>query len=144
MTHHDESIPPYCEIRDVAIDNPFYTYCATHPHRRPNRDRIPIGPIMRHGGFIDGLNENPREVWIPSPDSDEIRLHLLALLGNFFEHVFKGRYPIGQSLSRVIIWQLGQFREHRAAKHIEWISKNVPDDHADAARKALAQIRDEG
>ena len=99
---------------------------------------------MRHGGFIDGLNENPREVWIPSPDSEEIRLHLLALLGNFFEHVFKGRYPIGQSLSRVIIWQLGQFREHRAAKHIEWISKIVPDDHADAARKALAQIRDEG
>ena len=65
-------------------------------------------------------------------------------LENFFEHVVKDRYPIGQSLSQVIIWQLGQFREHRAAKHIEWISKNVPDDHADVARKALARIRDKG
>ena len=47
---------------------------------------------MRHGGFIDGLNENPREVWIPSPDSEEIRLHLLELLENFFEHIFKDKY----------------------------------------------------
>ena len=91
MTHHDESIPPSCEIRDVAIDNPFYDLLCPPPAPH-DRDRIPIGPIMRHGGFIDGLNENPREVWIPSPDSEEIRLHLLELLENFFEHIFKDKY----------------------------------------------------
>ena len=79
--HADESIPPYCEIRDIAIENPFYTYCANHPHRRPDRDRIPIGPVMRHGGWEQERRvqagrpdewvswENPRYVWRPSPDS---------------------------------------------------------------------------
>ena len=46
--HRDNSDPHHCEIRDVAIDHPFYTYCANHPHRRPDRDPIPIGPITRH------------------------------------------------------------------------------------------------
>ena len=75
--HRDESAPPYCEIRKVAIDDPFWTYCANHPHRRPDRDPIPIGPITRYAG--DGCS-NEREVWAPSPDSEEIRLHLLELL----------------------------------------------------------------
>ena len=22
----------YCEIRDAAVENPFWTYCANHPH----------------------------------------------------------------------------------------------------------------
>ena len=138
--YRDESVPPYCEIRDVAIDNPFWTYCANHPHRRPERDPIPIGPIRRYAG--DGWT-NEREVWVPSPDSEEIRQHLLELLENFFEHVFKDRYPIGESLSQVIIWQLGQFREHRAVKHIEWISKNSPDQWEAVARTALGNIRGE-
>ena len=48
--HRDESVPPYCEIRDLAIDDPFWTYCANHPHRRPERDPIPIGPVLASRG----------------------------------------------------------------------------------------------
>ena len=139
--HSDESAPPYCEIRKVAIDDPFYTYCANHPHRRPERDPLPIGPITRYAG--DGWT-NEREVWMPSPDSEEIRRHLLELLENFFEHVVKDRYPIGESLSQVIIRQLAEFQEQRAVKHLQWISRNGPDRWAEQARTALAQMRDKG
>ena len=102
LQHADRSIPPYCEIRDVAIENPFYTYCANHPHRRPDRDPIPIGPVMRHGGWeqerrveagkpdVLVSRENPRYVWKPSPDSEEIRQHLLSLLASILEHIGQG------------------------------------------------------
>ena len=136
--HRDQSVPPYCEIRRVAIDDPFWTYCANHPHRRPDRDPIPIGPITRYAG--DGWS-NEREVWLPSPDSEEIRLHLLELLADFFEHLFKDRYPIGASLTEVVIRQLGEFKEQRAVKNLQWISENSPDAWASCARTALAQIR---
>ena len=56
-------------------------------------------------------------------------------------HVFKDRYPIGENLSQVIIWQLGQFREQRAVKYIEWIGKNFPDHWGDTASEALTKIR---
>lgn len=38
--------PTQCEIRSLEITSPFYTYCANHPHRRPERDEVPIGPVM--------------------------------------------------------------------------------------------------
>ena len=41
----NRDIPSFCEIRQLAIPNPFYTYCANHPYHRPNRDPIPIGPV---------------------------------------------------------------------------------------------------
>ncbi len=140
LRHQDTSIPPHCEIRDVAIEEPFYTYCDNHPHRRPDRDPIPIGPIMQHGGSAEG----GRHVWIQSPDSEEIRRHLLGLLENIFEHAFEDRYPIGMGLAQAIIWQLGEFREDRAARHIEWIHSNGPDHWADTAGEALAKIREGG
>ena len=72
-----ESRESYCEIRDVAIEDPFYTYCANHPHRRPVRDSILIGPITRN---VSGGGNNDRKAWIPAPDSEEVRSHLLGLL----------------------------------------------------------------
>ena len=71
-------------------------------------------PLTRHAG--DGSN-NDREVWIPSPDSEEIRLHLLYLLENFVEHVLESRYPIGPDVGEVVLWQLGEFREQRGGTH---------------------------
>ena len=53
--HVDNALPDHCEIRDLAIEDPFYTYCANHPHRRPERDRIPIGPVTRHGECMSPL-----------------------------------------------------------------------------------------
>ena len=134
--HRDDSIAPYCEIRDVAIENPFYTYCANHPHRRPDRDPIPIGPITRYAG--DGMS-NDREVWLPSPDSEEVRQHLLEMLEELVEHASEDRYPIGPSLAEVVIRQLGEFGEERAEDHIRWISENSEGYLSDVAREALAQ-----
>ena len=130
-------VAPYCEIRDVAIRNPFWTYCANHPHRRPDRDRIPIGPITRHVG--DSM-KNDREVWRSSPDSEEIRLHLLALLENFVEHVMESRYPIGPDVGEVVLRQLGEFKEERAVERIRWVSENLPEPWSGVACEALVRI----
>ena len=136
----NDDVESYCQIRDVAIENPFWTYCANHPHRRPKRDPIPIGPIMRNVG--DGSND--RDEWIPSPDSEEIRQHLLELLDGFFQHVAESRYPIGPDLGEVVLRQLGEFGEKRAEKHIQGISESCPNTWSDVARAALKGIRAEG
>ena len=137
----DNDEEAFCQIRDVAIEDPFWTYCANHPHRRPERDPIPIGPIMRNVG--DGSND--REEWIESPDSEEIRQHLLELLGHFFQHVAESRrYPIGPDIGVVVLKQLGEFRERRAEKHIQWISGNCPEPWSHFADAALRNIRGEG
>jgi hypothetical protein len=122
----------------ATINARFYFYCANHPHRRPDRDPIPIGPIMRD----DGSAEGGRYVWIQSPDSGEVRLHLLGLLENIFERALEDRYPIGMGLAQTVIWQLGEFREDRAAAHVEWIRSNGPAHWADTASEALAKIRE--
>ena len=59
--HADNTLPDHCEIRDLAIEDPFYTYCANHPHRRPERDRIPIGPVTRHGECMSPLGTSCRK-----------------------------------------------------------------------------------
>lgn len=148
--HADPSVQPHCEIRNVAIDDPFYTYCANHPHRRPERDPIPIGPIWSYGGesvteeadrpghYI--VRENPRVVWKPSPDSEAIRQHLLDLLASVFEHMAVDWYPIGGGVEQSIMWQLGEFGEPRAVRNLEWIRDNCPDEMAATASEALAKI----
>ena len=130
----DVSIPPYCEIRDVAIDNPFYTYCANHPHRRPDPDPIPIGPVM----CADARGD--RYVWVPSPDSEEVREHLLDLLTDIFRHISKDWYPARPSLAEIVISQLGEFREARAVSKLERIRDNGPDFLVDIARASLEKI----
>ena len=44
----NDETPSHCEIRDLDIPDPFYTYCANHPYHRPSRDPIPIGPVYVH------------------------------------------------------------------------------------------------
>ena len=44
--NHDRSIASHCEIRDLPIRDPFYTYCANHPYRPDQREPIPIGPVF--------------------------------------------------------------------------------------------------
>ena len=36
----DQPIPAHCTIRDLPLANPFYIYCANHPHRCPERHFI--------------------------------------------------------------------------------------------------------
>ncbi len=134
----DDSIEPHCEIRDQAIPDPFWTYCANHPHRRPDRDPIPIGPIMVNAS---GGLDNDREVWKPSPDSEEIRRHLLDLLEDIFTHMKADRYPIGPGVAEAVMAHLGEFREERAAPRLELIVESCPDFIAEPAQDALDRIR---
>lgn len=118
--HTDDPEPAYCTIRDLPIDHPFYTYCGNHPHRRPQKDPVPIGPVYT------GDSSGTRFLWKPSPDSEEIRLHLLELLGEMQEQP-STEYPIGIYSDELIIWQLGEFRETRALDLLHRISKFNPD-----------------
>lgn len=142
QTHADRSLPPFCEIRNLAIEDPFYTYCANHPHRRPDRDPMPIGPVTRHAGWDDGDTSAPgRYVWKRSPDSEDIRQHLLTLLNSLSDHLDKDYYPLGHGLGQTIVWQLGEFKERRAVRGLERIRKHDGWGLGSSARKALAKIR---
>jgi len=77
--HADATTPAHCTIRDLNIESPFYTYCANHPHRSPDRDPIPIGPVFVADKALT------RQLWQPSPDSDRVRQHLLTLLAAMME-----------------------------------------------------------
>jgi hypothetical protein len=76
----------FCSIRNLSIDDPFYTYCANRPHRRPD-DAIPIGPVFIFTG-------EGREEWQDSTDTEEVREHLLALLADIPEQP-QPEYPVG-------------------------------------------------
>ena len=137
--HADPTVPAYCEIRDVAIDEPGWRYCANHPHRRPDRDPIPIGPITHYDDGYDG--SKTRSVWKHSPDTEQIRQHLINLLAEMNEHMAHDWYPIGAGLAETVIWQLGEFKEQRAVPEL----KRIRDHYwglADAARDALTKIQE--
>ena len=85
--HSRDDGPDYCTIRSLSIDRPFYTYCANHPRRRPERDAIPIGPV-----FV-GDSAGQRTLWKSSPDSEEVRTHLLEMLRTMQE-VPSTEYPL--------------------------------------------------
>ena len=111
--------PSFCSIRQFPIPNPFYTYCANHPHRRPERDPVPIGPV-----FV-GDSEGARTVWKSSPDTEQIRLHLLSLLR---DQALQPRpeYPIGSGVDEAVVWQLGEFEEVRALVDLRRIAAFDP------------------
>ena len=113
------SEPDYCTIRELAIEEPLSTYCGNHPHRRPERDTTPIGPV-----FIDLLGN--REIWKPSSDTEEIRRHLLDLLGDIQEQP-SDEYPIGVYGDEIVVWQLGEFRDRRAVEDLRRILAFDPE-----------------
>ena len=118
--HADDPEPDFCSIRDLPIDDPFYTYCGNHPRRRPERDPIPIGPVFT------GDSSGAREFWKPSPDDEEVRQHLLALLDPVAERP-DSEYPIGIYADDIVVWQLGEFREERAVEQLQRIGSFQPD-----------------
>ena len=146
-SHADSPKPAFCTIRNLAIEDPFYTYCGNHPHRRPERDPIPIGPV-----FV-GDSSGRRELWQPSLDTEEVRHHLLDLLAEIIEQP-NSEYPIGIYLDRVVICQLGDLRESRAIEGLKRIASFNPDATESAfgrtrrtlvelAREALEKIQRE-
>ncbi len=114
-SHRDDSIPPHCEIRDLDIEDPAYTYCANHPHRRPSRDRTPIGPVFQGDAF------GHRQLWKQGPDTSEVREHLLDIVRDAFEkRPTSGRastsgieYPFGPSAQSVVLSELIRLKEVR-------------------------------
>jgi len=129
----------HCEIRDLPIEDPFYTYCVNHPHHRPDRDPIPIGPVFSGGIVVEsGAAYYHRGYWQPSPDTEEIRQHLLNLLEN--RQALRSRYPWSMSTSAIIIRQLGEFRECRAIGALETIVENGPQSLVEDAQEALEKI----
>ncbi len=144
--HGNPELPHYCQIRSQAIDDPGYTYCLNHPYRSRAGDPIPIGPILV-AEVGSGLSFE-RVPWQPSPDTEEVRLHLLELLGRA-EDIFSEDYhpAFGPKIRNhpdyagVVIWQLGQFREQRAVPGIEFVRGKIPD-LAAIARQALEAISD--
>ena len=139
--HADDPEPNFCTIRGLAIEIPFWTYCINHPRHRPSRDPIPIGPV-----FIDDDGyPYRRKQWQPSPDTEEARGHLLELVRSIQEH------PAGTASDEMVVWQLGEFRERRAADELRRIAAFSPEASADrvdrtrerlvtAAKEALAKL----
>jgi hypothetical protein len=117
--HTRDPEPDFCTIRGFAIPDSFYTYCGNHPHRRPEKDRIAIGPV-----FV-GTDRGDREISRPSPDTEEIRQHLLDLLSQIQESPAK-EYPIGVYEDDLVVWQVGEFREVRSIEELRRIAAFSP------------------
>ncbi len=140
MRHTDNREPPHCEIRNEPIEKPFYTYCANHPHRRSGRDPIPIGPILvgqKIGGFA-----YKRVIWKLSPDTEDIRQHLLDLLAETEETAVADSYPAYPSVMQTVVWQLGEFRERRAEETLQRLADELPGEPANLVQAALKRIRE--
>ena len=105
----NREIPSHCEIRDLDIPDPFYTYCANHPCHRPGRDPIPIGPVYVYRA-TGPSGEGGREEWQPSPDTEEIRQHLLDIVRLPEEHADEGyhfytRPAHIEALTKLLEWR---------------------------------------
>jgi hypothetical protein len=99
--HANDPGPDHCEIRDLAIEHSFYTYCANHPHHNTEQIRIPIGPVYH---AKDGYG---REVWQPAPDTPEVRTELLRLLALATPAPIPD-YPAGHALIEAAILHAGE------------------------------------
>lgn len=137
--HAFEPGPNHCQIRDLSVENPFYTYCANHPQRNPDRLPEPIGPVYT------GDSQGQRVLWRQSPDSEPIRKQLLNLLAGIPLNP-PPEHPLGLQLADVVIWQAGEFREPRAIPDLTRIAEfpSAPVDQDPFGRtrdrlKALAQ-----
>ena len=118
----NREIPSHCEIRDLDIPDPFYTYCANHPCHRPGRDSVPIGPVYVHRAT--GLSgEGGREEWQPSPDTEEIRQHLLDIVRLPEEHADEGYHFHTRPAHIEALMQLLEWRDGRLVPALEEIAR---------------------
>ena len=140
MSHTDNPEPSYCEIREEPIKDPFYTYCANHRYRRSGKDTIPIGPILV--GEATGGFSYERIIWRPSPDSEEIRQHLLDLLTEIDSTAAADSYIAFPRVTDIVVWQLGEFREQRAVETLQRLADEMPGESAALVLGVLKRIRE--
>jgi hypothetical protein len=107
--------PDFCRIRQISIQDPFYTYCANHPHRMPGKVQIPVGSVYK------GDSQGNRQVLVPLPDTPENRFIHLKLLEQIREGL-REEYPIGIPAPVAIIEQLTEWGEVRAIPDLEIIA----------------------
>ena len=67
-----------------------------------------------------------RKQWQPSPDTEEVRHHLLELVGAISGQPSE-EYPAGVYTDEMVVWQLGEFRESRAADDLRRIAAFSPE-----------------
>lgn len=118
--HADDPGEDFCTIRNVPIENSFYTYCTNHPHHNPRRVDLPIGPLFT------GSSCGPRVQLMPSPDTEAIRLKLISLLDSMEEQP-QPEYPAGMYLDEMVVWQLGEFHEPRAVPGLRRVTQFDPN-----------------
>ena len=130
--NHDHSIPSHCEIRDLRIEDPFYTYCSNHPYRMRRRVEVPLGPVYVHDGGScerDGVIQfwSGRKPWMDAPDTEEVRDHLLELLAG--PDNLSDSYPFyGDNLVQVVVDECERLREPRAIPILERIGREFRGD----------------
>ena len=125
-----------CEIRDLYIPDPGYTYCANHPYHRPSRDSIPIGPVFVHG-------DDGREEWQPSPDTEEIRRHLLEIVRLPDEHADEGYHFYTHPAHIAAIMQLLEWRDERLIPALEEIARHSETEHVrDDIEETIVLVRE--
>jgi len=131
--HSRDPDPDFCQIRKIAIQNPFYTYCANHPHHMPGKVEIPVGSVY------EGDSDGNRQVMVALPDTSENRFFHLLLL----KEICKGlreEYPGGLPSSVIIIEQLAEWNEVDAISDLEIIAAiEVPLKESEFDPQTIAQ-----
>ncbi len=104
-----------CEIRNFKPDDPFWTYCANHPHHNPEKIRVPIGPV-----FVCDDNSYGRIEKISALDTEQVRNELVKLAEQIPE-IPKEEYPSATSFSVEIIKHIMFINEVRAIPSLKRI-----------------------
>ena len=114
----------YCEIRELQIENPFYTYCANSTVRQRHEVTVPLGPVYVHEWIhvknADGVEcpVSSRRVWVEAPDTEDVRTRLLACLVD--PSLLGDSYPWeGKGLLHEVIDELVRLGEMRAIPILE-------------------------
>jgi hypothetical protein len=105
----------FCIIRDLEIPDPFWTYCANHPHHNQSKLDLPLGPV-----YIRDTYPYSRKAWVNPPDNENVRLKLLELIEKIsIEPQYK--YPSSTDLQEEVIKQLTALKEKRALASLKRI-----------------------
>ena len=98
-----------CLIRDLDIPDPFWTYCANHPHHtHPKKIKVPIGPVYVNDGY-----PYTRKVWMKPPDTEEIRMELIKILSTINTKI-ETKAPVPLNLDIEAVLQIVVLKEKRA------------------------------
>ena len=105
----------HCTIRNLSLGKPELTYCVNQTYHNPRRIETPIGPVVERHYYP------PPIVIAKSPDNETIREVLLTLAVGIQEQPLS-EYGSPPYFDEMVVWQLGEFREHRALDVLQRIA----------------------